>query len=163
MCSPTSSMPVYGTLIADCDVTTKSGTKPAVLLAQSDKYLQLFGESDLFTVEAAKKSWKPFLQFTSTINNDYIWQIISYCLCQVTLLCVVVVRKCTQSDVHVLEMIRFALNSGSANKTVQTIFENNKKLEIYINNYLVSCLNLFWMRGWLKMLTPPIDLFTVIF
>ena len=49
-------MPVYGTLIADCDVTTKSGTKPAVLLAQSDKYFQLFGESDLFTVEVAKKS-----------------------------------------------------------------------------------------------------------
>lgn len=53
----------------------------------------------------------------------------SHSLYQITFLCITVVSKRAQVDLHVSEMIRFILNSASANKTVETVLEINKKLK----------------------------------
>ena len=44
-----------------------------------------------------------------------------FCLCQFIFLCIPVIRKFTQVDVHISERIQFPLSSASASKTIQSL------------------------------------------
>lgn len=83
---------------------------------------------DKTSTKLSKLRINPNLIHVILVGKTYMqtfFHVSSYCLCQVTLLCVVVAKKFAQIDVCWSETIQCALNSASANKTDQKILENN--------------------------------------
>ena len=77
---------------------------------------------DKTSTKLSKLRINPNLIHVILVGKTYMqtfFHVSSYCLCQVTLLCVVVAKKFAQIDVCWSETIQCALNSASANKTDQ--------------------------------------------